>query len=89
MTDLDEGPAGGALTVSPHGGPCDHGACREADFLAVARVDDPRCCAGHHPEARKLADGPPGEFLPPPQPPGRHGARPALWEPHGAVRYAW
>lgn len=34
-----------------HAGPCDHGPCTLANLLAVERLDDPRCCVGHHPEA--------------------------------------
>ncbi|MFC8256941.1 hypothetical protein ACFUNF_04635 [Streptomyces sp. NPDC057291] len=40
-----------AALVPSHAGPCDHGLCALADLLAVERLDDPRCVAGHHPEA--------------------------------------
>lgn len=39
------------LMQAPHPGFCDHGPCLMADLVAVERLDDPRCCAGHHPEA--------------------------------------
>lgn len=40
-----------AALVASHAGPCDHGPCALTDLLAVERLDDPRCCASHHPEA--------------------------------------
>lgn len=36
---------------APHAGFCDHGPCVMADLVAIERLEDPRCCAGHHPEA--------------------------------------
>ncbi|WP_098893479.1 hypothetical protein [Streptomyces sp. or3] len=39
------------LMHAPHTGFCDHGPCTITDLIAVERLDDPRCCAGHHPEA--------------------------------------